>query len=74
MATNIAALLPKLTPQEVNDLRFALKCFNSEKYWSLSLAHLMFVKLDDARAAVHVWGSQALASKLESDPTSCATE
>jgi hypothetical protein len=64
MDTNIAALLPKLTPQEHNDLRFALKCFNCEKYWSLPLERLMFVKLDDARAAVRTWGPQALASKL----------
>jgi len=74
MVRNIAALLPKLTPQERNDLLFALKCFNCEKYWNLCLARLMFVKLDDARAAVRMWGSQALASKLESEPTPSAIE
>jgi hypothetical protein len=68
MAKNIAALLPKLTPQERNDVLFALKYFNCEKYRSLCLAHLPLVNLDEARAAVRMWGSQALASKLEKDP------
>jgi hypothetical protein len=62
---NIGLLLPKLTSQERNEVLFALKCFNCEKYWSFCLADLTFVKLDDARAAVRMWGSPALASKVE---------
>jgi hypothetical protein len=67
--TNIAIWLPKLTPQERNDVLFALKCFNCIKYQRLRLDGLMFVDRDDARAAVRMWGPQALASKLDSDLT-----
>ena len=63
---NIGRLLPKLTSQERNEVLFALKCFNCEKYWSFDLVKLTLVKLDDARAAVRTWGSPALATKLES--------
>jgi hypothetical protein len=65
MAKNIAALLPKLTPQQRNELLSALKHFNRENYWRISLRELPLVGRDDARAAARLYGSHALASALE---------
>jgi hypothetical protein len=68
---NSMNLLPKLTVQEANDIVFALKRFNCEKYERLhydDVRGLMFVKLDDIRAAMRLWGtaSSELLHKLNS--------
>jgi hypothetical protein len=67
MATkNIAALLPKLTSQERIELLSALKHLDRENYGSLCVVELMLVDPDDATDAVRLYGSHALASKLQS--------
>jgi hypothetical protein len=65
---NIAALLPKLTARDCNDLVFGLKRFRHEKYKEVCYgdkSKLILVDFDDAVAAVRLWGPAALADKLD---------
>jgi hypothetical protein len=65
---NIAALLPKLTARDCNDLVFGLKRFRHEKYKEVCYgdkSKLILVDFDDAVAAERLWGPAALADKLD---------
>jgi hypothetical protein len=72
MARNLLGVLPKLTPQEGNEIVFKLKCFRCEHYQTLrydDVRQLGLLNLDEVRAALRMWGtaSSELLSKLESE-------
>jgi hypothetical protein len=73
MRKNLLGLVPKLTPQETNEVIFFLKRFNYEKYQRLCYdvlldPPLMLSPLDEVKTAVGLWGtaSPSLLSKLKS--------
>ena len=62
-------MMPKLTPQDCNDIVFALKGFHYEKYQSLRYdapkVQLAHVNRDDVIAALRLWGPASLADRLD---------
>jgi hypothetical protein len=70
---NLLGVLPKLTPQEINEMIFFLKRSNYERhrtlcYDALDPKQLGLLPLDEVEAALGLWGtaSPGLLSKLKS--------